>query len=794
MSRWNISANGSKSRRSSLRYALPFLICPLHAQELEEIVVLAQKRERALQEVPAAVSAYGRERIRLAGIQDIRDVMALSPFLAVHVTQAETAGAIFRMRGIGTGGDNLGLESSVGVFVDGVYRNRNSVALTELGDIQRIELLRGPQSTLFGKNTTAGLIHIITEPPTAESFGGHVSGTLGEFSALRLDGAISGPIADSGFAWRVDAAATQRDGFIENVAAPGVEYNDRDRYMLRGQIYGQIGDSLSLRLIGDYTERSETCCAAVTLISGPSDAALTALGATPSPGAPFDRRITANEQWGYEQGLEEKGLSAELNWDLRNMTVTSITAARDWRAGRSQDADFSDADILYRPRGIYENRFDTVSQELRIAGESGDLSWLVGIYYVDETLEYRDAARVGTDFRNFVNALIVGSGQAALGLLPPGTFTGGEGVVLDSWRQDTTSSALFTHNIWALTDRLSLTLGLRYTAEDKDLSGNLAAANPACLGIAAGVLTVAPLGATLACNPLINPFVDNNPALNPNPAAADGYFDSRRDDEYSGTVNLAYELTDDVLGYVSYSAGYKAGGYNLDRAGLANPLLGQLPRATDLAFDAETVDSYELGAKADFRNGRARVNAAIFYAKFSDYQLNLFNGTNFVVDNKSGVDSKGVEVELQLRPRSGVLIHGGATYTDVRYADSVADPNLAGRQINQAPYWIANAAVTHERTVHRNLKAYVHFNYRHSGDFNTGGDLDPAKKQGAYGIFNARLGLGARDDRWQVDLWSNNLLDEDYRQVVFSAAFRPGTYQAFIGAPRTWGTTVRFNF
>ena len=764
------------------------------SQELEEIIVVAQKRESALQDVPIAVSAYDENQIRMSGMQDIRDLMALSPYLAVHVTQAETAGAIFRIRGIGTGGDNLGLESSVGVFVDGVYRNRNSVALNDLGDIERVELLRGPQSTLFGKNTTAGLIHIITQAPEPDELSGHVSGTIGGFDTTRLNGSLSGPVGDSRLAFRVDAGASNRDGFVDSVTAPGVSYNDRDRYMLRAQLAGEVADNVSLRLIGDYTDRTEACCAAVMFSPGPAEAVLLAIGADPAPGAPFDRLISANDQWGYEQDLEEKGLSAEINWDLQGMTVTSITAARDWRAGRSQDADFSDADILYRPRGIYENRFDTISQELRFAGETGDFSWLAGAYFVDETLRYRDAARVGADFQNFVNGLIFGSGQAALGLLPPGSFAGGEGAVLDSWRQDTTSSAIFTHNIWNITQQLSLTFGLRYTVEDKDLSGHLEASNPTCLGIATGLVSVAPLGAALACNPLINPFVDNNPLLNPNPSAADGYFDSRRDKEWSGTINLSYRFSDDLLGYISYSAGYKAGGYNLDRAGLANPLLGQIPQATDLEFAAETVDSYEIGARIDILGGRGRLSTAVFFADFSDYQLNLFNGTNFVVDNQSGVDTSGAELELQFRPMEGLTLLTGISYTAAEYADSVAAPNLAGRRINQAPYWTANAALTHERSIGGNLKGFAHINLRYSSDFNTGGDLDPAKMQGAYSIANLRFGIGSRDDRWQIELWGNNVLDKDYTQVIFSAALRTGTYQAFLGDPSFWGTTVRFNF
>ena len=202
---------------------------------IEEIVVTATKRDQSLQEVPIAVSAYDGDTLRRAGVSDIRDLQQLSPTLVLTSTQSETAGTTARIRGVGTTGDNLGLESSVAIFVDGVYRNRNSVALTDLGDVERIEVLRGPQGTLFGKNASAGLIHVITKGPDLEEFGGYAEGSCRDFDEYRLGAGVNGPIIEDALGFRLDGSWTERDGFIDDIAN-GTNYNDRDRYMVRGQL------------------------------------------------------------------------------------------------------------------------------------------------------------------------------------------------------------------------------------------------------------------------------------------------------------------------------------------------------------------------------------------------------------------------------------------------------------------------------------------------------------------------------------------------------------------------------
>ncbi len=767
---------------------------------LEEIVVTATRRAESIQDVPIAVAAYDGETLRRAGVDDIRQLQILSPSLVVSSSQAETAGTVARIRGVGTTGDNLGLESSVAIFIDGVYRNRNNVALTDLGNLERVEVLRGPQGTLFGKNASAGLIHIITEGPDLEEFNGYAEASVGDQGQSRLSGGLSAPFVQDRLGFRIDGTWRERDGFIDDLIT-GIDYNDRDRWLVRAQLASQIGDKLDLRLIADVSNREETCCAAVTDIAGPTTDLINpnplngGLGTVIVPPQPFARQTTSNPQRGYTQDVDEWGVSLEINWDAAIGTLTSITSYREWESERSQDIDYTDADILYRAPGTYSDDFETFTQELRLAGESGPFEWLVGFYYVDETLEFNDAIRIGSDYLTYANIVIASAGEVPL----PPILMDGMGVQSDAWTQDTESWALFTQNTWNATDRLRFTLGLRYTEEDKDMSAFLTAVNPACLAIAGGVIAPTEFVLTFACLPLINPLVDNSFRFG-DPSVP--YLGERSDDEFTGLLSVAYDLSDDWMGYISVSSGFKAGGFNLDRGGLDNPLLGLVPDATDLEFEAETVTSAELGAKGTMLNDRVLLNIAAWYSEFDDYQLNTFTGTNFVVTNLEEATTQGVELDGQALVTDSLSFQAGVSYTDARYGDNVSDATLAGRRLTHAPYWIVVAAGTYERPISSNLMGFIRLDYRFNSDMNTGSDLDVEKVQRSFAVWNGRIGIGAQDNRWVFELWGRNIFDRDYRQVAFDAPLQgqgtgptsTQTFNAFLGDPSTWGATVRVNF
>ncbi len=770
---------------------------------LDEIVVTAMQRELSLQDVPIAVSAYSDTQLKYAGVQDIRELMAIAPSLFLSSSGSEAAGSVARIRGIGTTGDNAGLESAVGVFIDGVYRNRNNVGLTELGEVERIEVLRGPQGTLFGRNTSAGLINVITKGPDYEP-SGYAEVGYGNYGNIRAAAGISGGLVEDFLAARVDVVFSERDGFLENVVS-GQDYNNRDRVLVRGQLLLEPVDFVSVRMIADYSDRQEQCCAAVTIVPGPTQALIEALGGT-LLGDPFNRKAAVDADLGYQQDVEEWGLSAEINWDVEFGTMTSITAYRDWQVARSQDIDFTNVDILFLDQNGFVQSFETFTQELRAQGEVGKVDWLVGFFYSNEDLSLRNPIRTGADFESYINGLVSGNPFSGFysqftGLAPGNVFLDGEGVALDDFLQQSESWAAFTHNTVNFTDNFGFTAGLRYTEEAKDLDATLLSNNRACtLPFTANVQGAADLGLVpaasvpniigLACLPFFNPFQDGV------------YAGSRKKTEWSGTGKLAYTFSGNDLIYASYARGYKGGGYNLDRAGLANPLLGGVPSTADLEFGPELVDSFEVGGKFSLFDQRAIFNAALFYMDFKDFQLNTFNGINFVVNNLEKVKSRGVELEVAALLTAGLTVQAGLTYADTKYGNNISSASLTGRQLTNAPEWTVTGATTYERDLTGSLLGFLHLNVRYMSSYNTGSDLDIEKVQDGFAVVNGRTGIGNIDGSWRLELWAKNFLDKDYIQIAFDAPLQgqgtgPGstqTFNAFLAEPRTFGVTLRRQF
>ena len=806
-----------------------------------DIIVTATKRAQSLQDVPIAVSAVSAEQLKNSGITDIRELQNLSPSLFLSTSASEVAGTTARIRGVGTTGDNPGLESAVAVFIDGVYRSRNNVGLTELGEVERIEVLRGPQGTLFGRNASAGLINVVTAGPKFET-GGYAEASYGNYDAIRMAGGITGAVVEDKLAARLDGVFFKRDGTMDD-AVNGESYSDRDRWLLRGQMLFTPNDDLSVRLIGDYSKRDENCCASVTLVRGGTAAIIEALGGQLGSGGggvassdPYDRESATTPGRGFQQDVTEWGLSGEINWDIGDTSVTSITAYRDWKAWRSQDVDFSSADILYRDTDGMVQQFKTFSQEVRLNGKVGMLDWLVGGYYAHEVLTLDDSVLIGEDFQAYADSLVrlsvptfpgyalfrpfvqAATGSAALASLAPASllFPSGSGVARDNWKQTSDNWALFTHNIINVTDKFSVTVGLRYTEEKKKLRANLEADNQACAdltsflanpAVPSAVASALRSLATLPCLPLFNPATDGS------------YASSRKETEWSGTAALNYKFTDRLSAYVSYSKGYKAGGFNLDRAALSTTN----PDADELQFDAEKVDAYEVGVK--FRNDRGTfgINAAAFYSDFSDFQLNTFNGISYVVANLPGnTVSKGIEIETYVNPIDPLMLSGGLTIASTKYDDDLGtDPlfaaptasvpaggalwQLPGRQITNAPkYSVSGAATYKDNLPGSSLMGLVHVDFRYTSDINTGSDLDAEKVQDGVLLVNARVGVMGEDERWGVELWARNLTNKDYMQVGFdgplqgsgtkNALVNTQTFNAFLAEPRTYGITLRARF
>jgi len=838
---------------------------------VDDIIVTAQKREQSLQDVPIVVTTLSQEALDGAGVRDIKDLQILTPGMTVTSTQSETA-TTARIRGVGTVGDNPGLESSVGVVIDGVYRSRNGVGFGDLGELSRIEVLKGPQGTLFGKNTSAGVINIISEAPSF-SPEANFEATVGNFGAWGVTGSVTGPLSDT-VAGRLYVGTRKRDGFYDVVTGngPRTEKDDQnqDFWTARGQLLILPSENASIRLIADYTKRDEYCCVATQVRVGPTVGIVNALGgqiapATPGFGeVPFSRTAYSNR--GTGQTMEDMGLSAEANIDIPswNATFTSVTSWRSWEGVNGMDLDYSTLDIMYRENnGGYGYSLDNVTQEFRLAGATDKLDWLFGVFATREQIRRDDSYYFGAHYTPFLSMLLSSSLNAANPAIPispsltgcitrpgqtfqtlagcvtsnppatsgplaptgPGFGTGH--AVQDLYTQTTQSVALFTNNTWRETDKFDITLGLRYTMDEKKLRGlqtNVGTNGLAC-GSAIGNLTAlatalgqgnpaAGMGAAQTiignmCLPWANPLYNNRRIS-----------ESFDDGELSGTIKASYKFNDSVMLYGSYAKGYKSFGYNMDRV-----QTGITPNAS-LLFPPETVDSYEIGLKNTLFNRSVLLNLTYFNQKFEDFQLNTFLGTAFVVESIPEVTTEGVDADfVWFTPVEGLSFSGGVTYADTKYGNFVASdltnpanfPQLSllpGARASFAPEWSATASVAFDRSIGAGLKLGMNLSAKYSTEFNTGSDLLPYKMQDAMTLLNGRITLGAEDENWALDIWGQNLTDEEYMQVAINAPLQGSafqttvqpngtyyspagdtqTYNAFMGQPRTYGMTLRVRY
>ncbi|WP_019517002.1 TonB-dependent receptor [Sphingomonas sp. Mn802worker] len=598
-----------------------------------DIVVTAQGRAQALADVPVAISAVNADSLALSGANDIRQLNQLAPSLLVSSTGSEANGSP-RIRGIGTVGDNPGLESSVVVFVDGVYRSRAGIGLNELGEIDRIEVLRGPQGTLGGRNSSAGLISIVSVKP-AFTFGANGEATYGNYNFVRLAGGVTGPIAGDKLAARLDGVYVTRDGFYRD-RTNGTRINDRDRYFIRGQLLFEPTSDISLRLIGDYTKRKEACCAATYVdrtvnpyignLNNPATPLTTGLSTGnnivnvlrdlgQNLGAlnqGYSRNVSVSRGRSYAGTTQDYGFSGQLDWKFGDTNLTSITAYRDYYNAQGSDTDYGTVDILYNaPDGNNRRGFKTFTQEVRLNGSlfNDRLDWLIGGFYIDEKFSGRSNLRFGSQYGRFATCRIIsGGGLAALyapnstGCVAPGVgpatlaAVGGadvangfvtldgindRGSTVDRYRQNMNSFAAFTHNIIHVTSNIDLTLGLRYTTERKRFAATFGNDNTGCVALQQTLtdeanITAAQIAATpaLATRRALAQALIGLGCQGNSTAELNGVSirDRRSEDQLTGTAILSWKPIDDLLIYGSYSRGYKAGGFNFDRSALKAPL------------------------------------------------------------------------------------------------------------------------------------------------------------------------------------------------------------------------------
>ncbi|MEM9623187.1 MAG: TonB-dependent receptor, partial [Pseudomonadota bacterium] len=683
-------------------------------------------------------------------------------------------------------------------------------------------------------------LNIRTRRPNFEETEFFANATAGNFDQTNIQLGVSGPINDQ-LAYRLSGAVRNQDGFLESTT--GAESRDRDRYLLRGQLQWNPTDNLDIRFIGDYSEADEQCCDAVVLLESGAVGAnayanvgLPANGGVQALGDSAFRGLDSNAEQ-FENPNDQWGASVEVNWDINDaMTLTYIGAYREFDAQSVQHSDFVSLDIFsVQPSAAGGLRtfdaIETVTHEIRLAGETDWVSWMVGGYYSDEQITENQGLGLGADYSANVDAQLFffalapalgpAAGLSGVPLATGGTFGDvlaaaspsiafGGGVnaagsfAQNIFDQDGESWSIFTHNTFHLTPQLDLVVGLRWTDEEKDGSfrqpfatndnclntiANGAALNAGAAGTGLeGVAgNISGLTAAFACFPFAAPADTGIPIL------PETFDDTFSDEELVYTGKLVYAFTDTISGYLSFTHGFKAGGFNLDATAAAG---GGDPR-----FDSELIDSWELGLKTELFDRRLRANFSLFDYDIEDFQVLEFTGVRFETFNVPNARSQGAELELLAVPTEGLQLNLGVTYAESEYPTNcdgnapdapVNVSSLCGAQFTNAPDTVVTYGASYDGLVGDRLAWFANVNARWEDERRTSTQPGlPLDFQGANTKVNARLGIGSVDGTWAVELWGNNITDEQTKNVTFNTPLRIGSRSSFLEAPRTYGVTLR---
>jgi iron complex outermembrane recepter protein len=803
------------------------------SRTLQTVTITATKREQTLQDVPVAVSVVDDTVIKQSQIADLNDLQSLVPSLRVGQLQS-SANTNFIIRGFGNGANNAGIEPSVGVFIDGVYRSRSAAQIADLPNIQRVEVLRGPQSTLFGKNASAGVISIVTKQPEYE-FGGNVEATVGNYNQFRVAGDVTGPITDK-VAYSLAANYNTRDGYAKDLNT-GADINDRDRWGARGQLLIEPTENLSFRIIGDYDKIDEICCVTANVVNGATGAAIQALGGQLNPESPYSYEVYNN--FNSTNKIENSGLSIQGDYEMGFANLTSITAYRTSKLVTDQDSDFTSADLL--SRNANNTDIDTFTQELRLTSNgTGAIDWMVGAFYFDESVDIANQITYGSDIRGYIDllssGLLTGLEPVVFGV-PAGTFfQPGQGMT-EAYGQDDSAFSLFGTVDYHVTDRLTATLGLNYTQDNKDAYGTVVSTDTFSaidLGALSPYISQATLGGLLQqagvdpTNPAaVGGFAGAYPTVFAQmQAVAAGatsglqslqFFPqfvsfpnavetgSTNDEDTTYTLRLAYDVSDNYNVYASYATGFKASSWNLSRdsrptaAGYAGLVAGGLntPNLTTGTRFAgpEEAEVFEIGLKAAFDT--LAFNVAVFDQKIKGFQSNIFTGTGFALANAGEQSTQGLEFDATWNATQNLTLGLAGTFLDPVY-DSFPD-SASGDISGQKPFSISEVSTSASAVYTFNfegLDAFVRGDWQYEGPatyFDDPADQALIGEEREFSLFNASLGFQS-DSGISVLFWGRNIFDEQYISVAFPTTAQAGSLSGYPNQPATYGVTVRKAF
>jgi iron complex outermembrane recepter protein len=762
--------------------------------ELAEVFVTARRRAEQVQDVPIAISVLDAATLESTGSFNVSRLTQLQPSLQFYSTNPRNSAANIRGLGAPFGLTNDGIEQGVGIYVDQVYYSRIAAATFDFLDVEQLEVLRGPQGTLYGKNTTAGAINITTRAPSFDPEG-RAEVSIGNLGLVQAKGSLSGPITGN-LAGRVAVSSTSRHGTLYNVASQN-RVNELDNLGIRGQLLWRITDDLDLDFAADYNTQDPECCAQIHVKVGATQrplsrqyAALSAAQNYVVPSTnPFDRVTDLDSELNAKQELG--GGSVRAEWDLGPGQLTSVTAFRFWNWYPSNDRDFTG--LAVTPVSANPSRQDQYTQEVRYAFSGEKIDYVVGAFGFYQKLH--------------TDGLQVQGPAASRWLLNPSTPQANNPAELNGLRSENqidfgnTSAALFGQLTWHVTDRFRVEPGLRLNYDDKDGEYVATVTNA----------TNTPLTATqrsiLA------------------PQAYEAHFS---DWNLSGDLKLSYAVTPDVLAYLTYARSFKSGGINL--SGLPLDALNR-PILEAASVEPEKVNHHEAGLKTQLLDRKATVNLAAFWTQVNDYQATVTNGQLGVIRgylaNADEVRVRGVEADFSIRPFTGLTAYVNAAYTDHEYTsfpDAPCPPELAGGTTATATNpasppgtpggfspancdisgqwlpgiskWAFSWGAQYDHPANffgRDGAVYLGYEGNYRSEFSSNPSRSLYTDIPAYAVSNFRLGFRV-DDRWDVFAWVRNSFDRDYFEVLATTPGNTGLVSGQPADPVTYGLTLRAYF
>lgn len=738
--------------------------------EGDEIVVTATKTGQTVLEATVSVGVVTGETIRQTGATNFAELSTLLPSVVFSSQQSPIQSNV-GIRGVTTAGGSAALEPSVGIYIDGIFTDRTSIGIGDFNDIAAVEVLRGPQSTLFGNASPAGIINFVTRRPDKE-LGGEIQATYGNFDRVQIAGTITGPIVKDALFARLSGFYHKRDGYLDNLIGP--DSNDQNAFGVRGRLLFDNGGIATLLATAEFSRSRQNCC--LPVFDNVPEALFQRFATASSQhpfvgtGVPFPRNqyqdqvVAADGRNTADQDLIAVSLEGRLDVGSGHELLL-ISAFRDIEQVSAADIDFTGLNLLNFPNVVRKNQ--QISQEIRLTSPGdGPFNWLVGAYYFRKDVTEDSALVINPATAGLLGGNVVAQNSPTFSDIANENF------------------AVFGEATFNIAERLKITGGLRYNSDSKGIFAR--AERLRANGTALSPIQTIPAGKR-----------------------------RRSGGQLTGRAVVEYAFSDDLRTYASYTRGYKAFGINDD----AN-LLRNIPGA-DFFFDSEIVDNYEVGLKGSIPAIRSTFSIVAFRTNYDNFQaLSSFIDSNntlrFFLQNAASLRSQGVEVDLTGRPVEGLSLTAAASYIDAKFrsfpnAEGPAGPrDLSGQPLTDAPKFSLSIAGRYEVPVSQNLKAFIAGDVFYRSSAFTELTYDPNLTQEAYTKINARIGLGQIDRGLTLELFGRNLTDE----ITFGRGGRPvfggvtallpfagapsfpvgNTYIKFTGEPRTYGVTVRYSF